>query len=158
MLYSHNSQYPRPIPFRIRLSNGQTRTDPTTFTEQEIADAGYIAVPDAPVITNTQVMVWNSTNLTWDVRDKTLEELYQEYVSMVPRSVTMRQARLALYQAGLLEQVDTIVAAMPESAVKIEWEYAQTVDMDSSLVQGLAAQLQLTEQQLFDLFVTASRF
>ena len=157
MLYSYKSQYPLPIPFRIRLSNGQTRTDPTTFTEQEIADAGYIAVPDAPVLTNAQVMVWNSTNLTWDVRDKTPEELYQEYVSMVPRSVTMRQARLALLEVGLLEQVNASINSMPESAAKIEWEYALTVERGSLLVNQLAEQLQLSEQQVLELFERAAQ-
>ena len=157
MLYSYKSQYPRPIPFRIRLSNGQTRTDPTTFTEQEIVDAGYIAVPDAPVITNTQVMVWNSTNLTWDVRDKTPEELYQEYVSRVPRSVTMRQARLALLEVGLLEQVNASINSIPESAAKIEWEYALTVERGSLLVNQLAEQLQLSEQQVLELFERAAQ-
>lgn len=41
MLYSLHGSRPAPLPFRIRLSNGFTRTDPTSFTAIEIADAGY---------------------------------------------------------------------------------------------------------------------
>ena len=41
MLYSLRQQRPAPLPFRIRLSNGFTRTEPASFTAEEIADAGY---------------------------------------------------------------------------------------------------------------------
>jgi hypothetical protein len=157
MLYSYNSQYPKPLPFRIKLSDGRTRTDPSTFTEEEITDAGYVLVANKPTITETQIVNWNSETLSWDVRDKTEQEIYSEWVLTVPRSVTMRQARLALFRAGLLEQVDSAIQAQAESTAKIEWEYAQTVDLNSDLVQGLSQQLQLTEQQLYDLFITASQ-
>ena len=42
MLYSFRQQLPAPLPFRIRLSNGFTRTEPANFTAEEIADAGYV--------------------------------------------------------------------------------------------------------------------
>ncbi|MDP3720759.1 MAG: hypothetical protein Q8T13_23605 [Acidobacteriota bacterium] len=41
-------QTPAAIPFRIRLSSGLTRTDPSTFTADEIADAGYVLAPEMP--------------------------------------------------------------------------------------------------------------
>tara|TARA_X000001382_G_scaffold124224_1_gene108580 strand:- start:689 stop:1039 length:351 start_codon:yes stop_codon:yes gene_type:complete len=41
LFYSHNNQQPEPLPLRIRLPNGFTRTDPSTFTEDEIAAAGF---------------------------------------------------------------------------------------------------------------------
>ena len=44
MLYSYNGEYPTDIPERIRLSDGSTRTDSSTYTEEEIADAGYVYV------------------------------------------------------------------------------------------------------------------
>ena len=47
----------------------------------------------------------------------------------------MRQARLALLQAGLLDQVETALASIPDEvqrkAAQIEWEYATTVDRGS---------------------------
>lgn len=72
---------------------------------------------------------------------------------VVITSVTMRQARLALHRVGLLSQVN---AAITDPEARIEWEYAQTVDRHSPLVQNLAAGLGLTEQQLDDLFTTAA--
>lgn len=77
-LYTKNGSYPQSLPYRIRLSNGLTRTEPESFTEEEIADAGYVAVPDMPVPNSVQVVEWDSKNLVWNLRDKTLEELQFE--------------------------------------------------------------------------------
>lgn len=77
----------------------------------------------------------------------------------VPQQVTMRQARLALLAAGLLDSVNVAIAAMPtpeRSAAVIEWEYAQTVDRHSPFTQQLAAGLGLTDAQLDALFTTAA--
>lgn len=81
MLYSHNGSYPRPLPFRIKLSDGRTRTDPSSFTTEEIADAGYIAVANPPEISSTQVLEWFPSTLEWNVRNKTQEELNAESAS-----------------------------------------------------------------------------
>lgn len=77
-IYSYNGAYPQKIPFRIRLSDGRTRTDPTSFTSEEIADAGYTPVADTPTITDSQVLEWDSQAIDWVVRDKTAEELAAE--------------------------------------------------------------------------------
>lgn len=58
-------------------------------------------------------------------------------VVSIPTSVTMRQARLALLQAGCLDAVSAAVAQMGGAAV-IEWEYAQVVERSSPLVAALA--------------------
>jgi len=78
MLYSLNGNYPSTLPFRIRLSDGRTRTDPSTFTEEELTDAGYTAVSDEPVPTALQIVEWDSVNINWIVRDKTPQELENE--------------------------------------------------------------------------------
>lgn len=41
LLYSFKGECPEPLPFRITLPNGFTRTDPSSFTEEEIALAGF---------------------------------------------------------------------------------------------------------------------
>lgn len=40
-LYSYQGQEPQELPHKIRLSGGRSRTDSSTFTEEEIADAGF---------------------------------------------------------------------------------------------------------------------
>jgi len=85
-----------------------------------------------------------------------------EYIappSTVPAVVTMRQARLALLQAGLLGSVSAAIAAMPGiegEAARIEWEYAQEVRRDSGLVRLLVGGLGLTDAELDALFTAGA--
>lgn len=72
MLYSFNGEYPNILPFRIKLSNGLTRTDPSTFTESEIIDAGYISVLEPPIIENWQILHWENNN--WIIKNKNIHE------------------------------------------------------------------------------------
>lgn len=70
---------------------------------------------------------------------------------------TMRQAKLALLQAGLLDEVDAAIAAeATPKAVKIEWEYASEVQRDWVNTLGLAEMLGLSDEQLDNLFVLAA--
>ena len=78
---------------------------------------------------------------------------------VVPAEVTMRQARLALLQAGKLAAVNAAVAAMPGAAgdtARIEWEFSSTVERHRPLVEALGASLGMTADQLDDLFRTAA--
>ena len=79
---------------------------------------------------------------------------------VIPQSVTMRQARLALLGAGLLDDVYAAIAAIPDpvqrKAAEIEWEYAQTVDRNSPFTQQMAAGLSLTAEHLDALFTQAA--
>lgn len=48
MLYTSNGSYPAALPQEIMLPNGFIRTDPASFTSEEIADAGYVEAPAQP--------------------------------------------------------------------------------------------------------------
>ena len=59
MLYSIRQQRPAPLPFRIRLSNGFTRTEPASFTADEITDAGYVGPYTEPAYdAATEQLLW----------------------------------------------------------------------------------------------------
>jgi predicted transcriptional regulator len=76
-----------------------------------------------------------------------------------PKSVTMRQARLALLEAGLLDNVQNTVAGMqgPEgAAARIEWEYSSTMVRSQPLITAMAAALKLTDADVDALFLSAS--
>jgi len=73
----------------------------------------------------------------------------------VPEVVTMRQARLALLQAGLLAQVNTAIASA-DDATKIAWEFSSEVQRNNPLVSTLAAALNLSDAQLNNLFTLAA--
>ncbi len=79
---------------------------------------------------------------------------------VVPEQVTMRQARLALLGADMLTQVNAAVAAMPSpagDAARIEWEFSSEVQRHRQLVAALGGILGLTDAQLDQLFITASK-
>ena len=74
MLYSYEGQYPTSLPERIRLSDRSTRTDSSTFTEEELTDAGYIGAGDPPSFDgDTQKVIWNGT--AWEVVSLTTKEI-----------------------------------------------------------------------------------
>lgn len=78
---------------------------------------------------------------------------------LIPQSVTMRQARLALMQSNLLAQVDVIIAAMTspqKEAAQIEWQYSSEVHRHKALVLSLGPALGLNDAQLDQLFITAA--
>ena len=126
-LYSKNGSYPNQIPFRIKLSNGLTRTDPSTFTPEEITDAGYITVEDPPAsILDTQILEWTGTD--WNVRDKTEQELelelerkWQDIRNQRDHMLTLldwrfhryqSQTRLGITPTDNIESLDTYAQAL----------------------------------------------
>jgi len=103
----------------------------------------------------TVVETDDSITYGWSIRPKTQAELdFDVGIFRATTSTSMRQARLALKQQGLLATVQSNIDSLPEEA-QIEWEYATTVDRPSALVATLGAALGLTEDQLDDLFKLA---
>lgn len=88
---------------------------------------------------------WTFNNNVWSSPEETLN---------VPASVTMRQARLALLQAGLLDNVEAAIS-IADKSVQIEWEYSNAVERNNSVVKQMSLVLGLTDQQIDELFVTA---
>lgn len=79
--------------------------------------------------------------------------------SVVPEQVTMRQARLALLEAGKLTAVNNAIAALPGAAgdeARVEWEFSSAVERHRPLVAALAGALNLSDSQLDALFVRAA--
>ena len=69
--------------------------------------------------------------------------------------VTMRQARLALSQAGKLTMVNDAIAVMEEpdkTAVSIEWEYGSTVERVSPWIDAMSTALGMTGVEMDELF------
>jgi hypothetical protein len=76
-----------------------------------------------------------------------------------PQVVTMRQARLALLQAGRLEAVNAAILEMPGidgEAARVEWEYAQEIRRDNPLIAAVAKQMGMDEAALDALFKVAA--
>ena len=78
----------------------------------------------------------------------------------VPQSVSMRQARLALLGADLLSTVETAIDAQAEpikSQIRIEWDYATEVARSWPTLLALQPALGMTDEQVDQLFITASQ-
>jgi hypothetical protein len=76
MLYSYKNQYPQPLPHRIVLSSGRTRTDASTFTRAEILDAGYVPTTYPPQAEYPNRVDWTGTE--WIVREPNPGEIQQQ--------------------------------------------------------------------------------
>ena len=74
----------------------------------------------------------------------------------VPQQVTMRQARLALLSAGLLDDVEMVITTAGRAA-QLEWEYAAMVERSNPAVAIVQQQKSLTDAQIDDLFREAAK-
>lgn len=87
--------------------------------------------------------------------DGNIEIIEPVPVVNVPSIVSMRQARLALLQFGVLAQVNTALANGTD-ADKITWEYATEVRREDALVANMATALGLSSADLDSLFTLAA--
>lgn len=120
--------------FYLDLHGGYYEGDKANWQDQE--------VPQRPSANHT----WNGSG--WATAP-----------APVPFGVTMRQARLALLQSGLLTQVNTAIANMPGvagDAARITWEFAGDVQRNDTMLAQLAGALGLSDAQLDDLFRLAA--
>jgi hypothetical protein len=75
----------------------------------------------------------------------------------IPQTVSRFQARAALYQAGLLDQVETLMSdPATDMMAKLAWADAQEFKRSSPTIATLSAELGLTDTQLDDLFRQAA--
>lgn len=71
-LYTKDGSFPQEIPFRLRLSDGSTRTAEAVTHELMLAE-GYTVAPDYPdqnlsadaEADEYQIVEWNSETSTW---------------------------------------------------------------------------------------------
>lgn len=136
-----------------------------TVADESPLEPGIYLLPagavdaDTPVIPDGKRAKWNGSG--FDIEDIPESPSFPnlDIPQEQPTVVTMRQARLALLQNGMLTQVNDAVAAMSGAqgdAARIEWEFSSTVERNRPLVQALGAALGLTDAQLDDLFQLAA--
>jgi len=131
-LYSFNGEYPTRIG-RIRMPDGLTRTDGTTFTPEEIELAGYTGPYYEPEYDeNNQYIEWDSENLEFVVKNypadrfmSFLRELRNEqlrntdWTGLSDAPLTdFEKSRWAVYRQNLRDLPETI-DSLPSSQEKV---------------------------------------
>jgi hypothetical protein len=118
-----------PLPFRITMPDGMTRTDPAEWwLDAEAREAsGFV-----------------ETELTADDLE------WANQPEPVPESVSARQIRLWLVSHGVAlaaieHAIDSIPDAAQRDATRVEWEYAPYVERTHPMLVPLAAALGLDE-------------
>ena len=76
-------------------------------------------------------------------------------VEEIPQSVTRLQAKLALLDMGMLDAVEVLLNN--DRRAKIYWEDAVTLERQNPTLLGMASNLNLSEQDLDNLFLNASK-
>ena len=108
-LYSFKNMEPNVLPNRIRLSTGLTKTDPSTFTEQDLLDAGYVLVAqEYPSFDpKTQKVVWDINIAAWTVLPLSDQE---QLLYTATTATNVRQARnteLQKLDVEVIKQLET---------------------------------------------------
>lgn len=109
-----------------------------------------------PLVTETETEITHGWKIVELNDAEKLEALnnWRRYMKITPR-----QARLALETRGLLDGIDAIIDTLPagqDKLVRIEWEYATTVERKSPWVNQLGGALGLDDVGLDDLFKLAA--
>ena len=113
-----------------------------------VIDGLQMTVPDDMANRHRQMIA------EWEAEGNAIEP-YVPPPEPVPSAVSMFQARAALLAAGLYEAVDAAIQ-QAGGVNLVAWEYATEVRRDSPMVQAMAQQLGLTDEQVDDLFRQAA--
>lgn len=91
-LYSLNHDWPKPLSFRVRTADGSSRTDPSTFTPEELREWGYTGPYSKPEFdSQTEALEWTGTG--FEIRPLNPQELQLEFDR---KAAEVRQYRNAL--------------------------------------------------------------
>ena len=144
------------------LVDGQPGALPDFLVELEIekrADPAY----DSATQTLENRAFADLSNFKWIeetyVRDLSQQEIDQR-IPQPPDTCSPRQLRIALIQTGISPslidaQIDGISDPVQKEISRAEWEYALEIKKEHPLVGMIAASLNLTEQQVTDIFILA---
>lgn len=130
--------------------------DRITSIYPELKDSDFfdtIIVMDNSDGNGQYIAQWNHPTLS----QPTQEELEQvSILPKFPRSVKMASARIALIEAGLIDDVEAFIDSIPDEIIKkiarTEWEYRESISIDSLLTQQLINGLNLSNEQVANLF------
>lgn len=134
----------------------------TVEADESPLEPGVFLIPggaidvSAPVVPPGKVALWQASQWVF-VNPPDDPQQETPPVEGVPQVVTRAQAKAALAQSGLLDTVQTIMDN-PETPVlyRIAWNDAQEFRRTSPTLAALAALINLSQQDLDNLFTVAA--
>jgi hypothetical protein len=143
---------PRELPFEFENMTGFDKIDdPVIFNWYPYTSA------TPPTINATEKAVAVNT-----IADKSVVQSYvvsnltaDEISARTPREVSAAQAKVALFNAGLLDQASTEIAKAYKP-IQIYWDSAPTFERNHPYIMGIGSLLGLSDTQVDSLFTAAS--
>ena len=125
----------------LRIENDESVID-------NLIRKGWI-INSPPKTESDEIANWTTTG--WSVTKISIS---------VPDTITPAQLRTYLFRLGMLDSVSNALASIPGSAgieARIAWEYATLYHRSHPLVSNLGYALGLTDSQIDDIFINASK-
>lgn len=118
-LYSLRGSEPTTIPNRLKFDDGTTKTDVTTFTEEDIANAGWEGPYNIPEYDpDRYIPRWNSENMSWYMIDHPVWVDQNTEPTVEQQTNGIREYRNYLLQVSDFSQLPD---APLTAAEKAEW-------------------------------------
>lgn len=95
-----------------------------------------------------------------EVEEYALQRKAADLKIRAPQSVTIKQARLALIEAGLFEHIEQVIENETDvklkQTLKTEWEYMLHLERDNALLSKVAKKVGISDMQIDELFIRAA--
>jgi len=95
--------------------------------------------------------------VTYEVIQKTKEELEAERKALVPFSIAKLQAMIMLTRMGIKDQVLAMVDSSDNQEIKLYFEHAATWERASPIINSFAPALGMSQDDLDTFFIEASK-
>ena len=131
---------------------------PMTLNIVDTEDLHYFATGTFETVIENDIEIEKEILIPLEEYCKTLKiaaYVEPEVSVIIPNSITMRQTRLYLLSLNLLDEVESFVSQ--NKAWQIEWEYASEVQRTNQLIVAMQQELELTNQQVYEMFLEASK-
>ena len=116
----------------------------------DLTDLGYIKIED------TEIPVMEGyTAVEVDPVDYKQTWSLVPNVEVVPQSVTRLQAKLALLDMDMLDTVEALL--VNDKRASVYWNDAVTIERQNPTLLGMATSLNLSSEQLDNIFIAASK-
>ena len=150
------------IPNSITLANGTLVTDPVIDTNI-LADAGYLTIrTDQPTQPENTMEDESQRIVSVDGNYVDITRVWVVIPTSVPETISARQIRLWLIDNNIsLASVETVINSIEDAQLRertlVEWEYAPYIERNHPLLEALALNLGLTNEQIDQGFIDGSQ-